>query len=77
MKKVPSLNSLRFFGALSVIFLHLGSYAYFKEMGLEKYHVLVSGNTGVQLFYVLSVFLITVLAVNEINKREQFSCFSN
>lgn len=26
---VPSLNSLRFFGAASVIFLHMGTYGFF------------------------------------------------
>lgn len=73
MPHIPSLNTLRFFGALSVIFLHLGSKNYFKEMGLQNYHVLFSGNTGVQLFYVLSGFLITSLAIKEYQITNNFS----
>ncbi|MCB0357129.1 MAG: acyltransferase, partial [Bdellovibrionales bacterium] len=73
MGYIKSLNSLRFFGALTVIFLHLGSYNVFKSYGLENYHVLISGYTGIHLFYVLSGFLITSLAINEFKKSQSFS----
>jgi peptidoglycan/LPS O-acetylase OafA/YrhL len=73
MKFVPSLNSLRFFGAASVIFLHLGSYQLFLSHGMEKWHVLVSGSTGVSLFFVLSGYLLTTIALEEISKKGRFS----
>lgn len=72
MPFLPSLNSLRFFGALSVIFLHMGSRDWFQAAGLEEYHVLISGNNGVVLFYVLSGFLLTTLALSEIETQGKF-----
>lgn len=73
MKYVPSLNTLRFLGAMSVIFLHLGSYQFFVDRGLERWHVLVSGVTGVALFFVLSGFLLTTLALAEVERTGTFS----
>ena len=70
---IPGLNALRFLGALSVIFLHLGSSQFFLDLGLENYHRLISGNTGVILFYVLSGFLITSLAIDEVTKNGSFN----
>ena len=70
--KILGLNALRFLGALSVIFLHLGSMNWFEARGLSEYHPLFSGKTGVYLFYVISGFLITALAVDEIRKTERF-----
>ncbi len=72
MKFVPALTSLRFFGALSVIFLHLGSKQIFIDIGLERFHILISGITGVVLFYVLSGFLLTNLALQEIRNTNSF-----
>lgn len=73
MKHISALNSLRFIGALCVIFSHMGPHAFLKEIGMTKYYILVSGSTGVQLFYVLSGFLITVLAMTELKKNGVFS----
>lgn len=70
--QIPGLNALRFFGAISVVFLHLGSYHWFKALGLETSHRLVSGVTGVILFYVISGFLITCLAIDEIKRSGRF-----
>jgi peptidoglycan/LPS O-acetylase OafA/YrhL len=70
---VPSLNSLRFFGAASVIFLHMGSYWFFVDRGWENWHVLISGGTGVLLFFVLSGYLLTTLALQEISRTGKFS----
>ncbi len=73
MKQVPALTSLRFFGAICVIFSHMGIYVLFKSWGLGQYYVLVSGSTGVQLFFVLSGFLITSLAIKELSVSGGFS----
>ena len=73
MTFVPSLNSLRFLGALFVILLHTGSYVWFEARGIERFHILISGSTGVVLFYVLSGFLLTSLALDEIARTSSFS----
>ena len=70
---IPGLNALRFFGALSVVLLHVGSYGFFRDHGIALYHPLVSGKTGVILFYVISGFLITSLAIDEIRKDGSFN----
>lgn len=58
---------------MCVIFTHLHSYDFMTRYGLEKYNILVSGTAGVNLFYVLSGFLITTLAIREFRKTETFS----
>ena len=70
--KIVGLNALRFFAALAVVFTHLGSYYFFKDTFLFTYYNLISGSTGVQFFYVISGFLITSLAVDEIRKNGYF-----
>ncbi|MCC6710445.1 MAG: acyltransferase [Gammaproteobacteria bacterium] len=69
---IAGLDLLRFLGALSVIALHLGSAAYFKRADLARFHVMVSGNTGVTLFYVISGFLITSLISVEVRRSGAF-----
>lgn len=64
---------MRFLGALSVIALHLGSREWFQSSGLGALHVLVSGVTGVTLFYVISGFLITTIIQREISSTGTFS----
>jgi peptidoglycan/LPS O-acetylase OafA/YrhL len=71
--QIDSLTSLRFFGALSVILLHLGSRKFFVSHGLEDYHVLVAGQTGIKLFFVLSGFLITSIILDEARQSGRFS----
>ena len=73
MTRAPALDSLRFFGAFSVILLHLQSKEWFSDWGLSQYHILISGLTGVTLFYVISGYLITRLALEEVSRTGGFS----
>lgn len=70
--RIPGLDALRFLGALSVVLLHVGSKEWFDDAGWSRWHPLASGNTGVVLFYVLSGFLITSLAVDEVRDNGRF-----
>ena len=70
--RIPGLDALRCLGALSVVWLHVGSKEWFDDAGWGRWHPLVSGNTGVVLFYVLSGFLITSLAVDEVRANGRF-----
>ncbi len=58
--KIAGLDSLRFFAFLSVFLFH--------SNGLFKF-----GYLGIDYFFVLSSFLITYLALNEINLTNKFS----
>ncbi len=68
----PNLDSLRFLAFLLVFFQH-GLYNAFKSFEGESYlsdrlinFFLLGGGTGVQIFFVLSGFLITYLLLNEL-----------
>lgn len=70
---VPGLNALRFFSALFVIFLHLGSYDFAKKYGLQDLEIYISGTNGVYIFYVISRFFITNLSIDEIRRSGRFN----
>jgi peptidoglycan/LPS O-acetylase OafA/YrhL len=70
---VPALDGLRFFAAVFVVLTHLHSHDYFTSLGIEKYHIIFPGTSGVNLFYVLSGFLITTLAITEYIKNGTFN----
>ena len=71
MKYIKGFDSLR---ALSIIFVlvsHLGLYHYLPEDEYIRKRVwqLISGGTGVQIFFTLSGFLITNILLREIKKH--------
>ena len=61
-QKIEGLNGLRALAALTVVATHMGWYETFSESGIFP---MVHGWAGVQLFFVLSGFLITRLLLLE------------
>ena len=65
MKKIPSLDGLRAISILLVILYHASNTAG-APLFINKYsHVLFSGSLGVNIFFVISGFLITTLLLRE------------
>ena len=56
----PALDGLRAVAVLIVIFYHFGLNHY-----LRPYHILINGDFGVDIFFVISGFLITTLLLKE------------
>lgn len=75
MNYIRGFNGLRAFSVLFVVLTHLGFYTYLLEKGF--YHssldILFSGNTGVQVFFTLSGFLITLILLKEFNRKGTIS----
>lgn len=65
-KHIPELDGLRAIAVLSVIFAHCASMFVLPEQIVEQkiWHVLMSGWIGVELFFVLSGFLITGILID-------------
>ena len=75
MNYIRGFNGLRAFSVFFVVSTHIGLYEFLLKRGL--YHpnldVLFSGNTGVQVFFTLSGFLITLILLKEYNKKGSIS----
>jgi hypothetical protein len=73
----PNLNGLRFIAFFSVFFHHTFLQEYFASPNTTVYNFLFalkqSGALGVNLFFVLSGFLITYLLINEKEKRNKLN----
>lgn len=78
-EKLPSLNGLR---GMSVVFVIIGhfsmQYGIFNDMGDKKYlrpfiKIIQDGHMGVNIFFVISGFLITLLLLNEELKSQTIS----
>lgn len=68
--KIKGFDGIRGLAVLSVVFTHVWVWGYLAEKGwlTEKTMPLVTGTTGVQAFFVLSGFLITMLLLREREK---------
>ena len=73
MNKIKGLDGLRCLAVSAVVATHVGGYFVFADLGISRWYNLFSGSTGVQLFYVLSGFLITTLGIREIGRTNDFS----
>ncbi len=72
-----NLDGLRFIAALFVVMEHVAEYKASIVPGysnLFKYYFDVLGRYGVNLFFVLSGFLITYLLFTELKKNIPFQC---
>lgn len=70
MKYIKGFDALRAISIILVLLTHLGLYHHLPENDFIKYRVwqLISGNTGVQIFFTLSGFLITKILLEELNE---------
>ncbi|MCH8902358.1 MAG: acyltransferase family protein [Bacteroidetes bacterium] len=70
MKFIRGFDSLRGIAISFVLLTHLGLYIYLPDNDLFQIRVwkLISGGTGVQLFFTLSGFLITLIVLAEKSK---------
>ena len=71
MKHIKGYDFLRAVSIILVIVSHLGLYYILPEIPFIKNRIynIVSGTTGVQIFFTLSGFLITYILINEKEKR--------
>ncbi len=69
-KHIQGLDGVRGLAALSVVFTHLHGWSRLEDIGLLSPRVtpLLNGRSGVQAFFVLSGFLITLLLIAEFER---------
>jgi len=65
MKKLPSLNGLRALSIIIVILFHLLPYDFNTDPSIMVLIPFLNGRFGVNIFFVISGFLITTLLMNE------------
>lgn len=70
MKYIKGFDGLRAISILFVILTHLGIYSTLPDTPFikERLLLLISGTTGVQIFFTISGFLITTILLKELNK---------
>jgi peptidoglycan/LPS O-acetylase OafA/YrhL len=73
--KIPGFDSLRGLAIISVLLTHLHVFKYLKMKGILAAGMvpLVHGRTDVQIFFVLSGFLITLLLIREFDQSQGIS----
>lgn len=77
MSHILGFNGIRAFAAIAVVLTHLGFYKFIQENGWlsESFIRSINGSSGVQVFFVLSGFLITSLLIEE-KKNSAISLFN-
>lgn len=75
MNYIKGFDTLRALSIILVILTHLGLYTWLPEDTFVKQNVwrLISGATGVQIFFTLSGFLITNILFNEVHKHDNIN----
>jgi len=75
VEKIKGFDGLRALSVIFVILTHLGLYTTAQSAGWlsERTAPIISGTTGVQIFFVLSGFLITSLLIKEYEATETIS----
>lgn len=75
MTRIAGMDGVRGLSVIAVVMTHLGVYEYLIRVGLLSVNVspLINGSTGVQIFFVLSGFLITALLIKE---RDEYGSIS-
>lgn len=75
MTRIPGFDGIRGLAVLTVVLTHLHVFVRLDRWGLLPggVHPLVNGNTGVQMFFVLSGFLITHLLIKEFDQNNRIS----
>jgi peptidoglycan/LPS O-acetylase OafA/YrhL len=74
-KYIKGFDGLRCYSILLVIITHLGISHYFEKSGYLRENVFYffSGSAGVNVFFVISGFLITTLILNELKETGKFN----
>ncbi len=70
MNKIQGFDGLRGVAAIAVVLTHLHAFKFFEK---ASFLPMIDGSAGVQLFFVLSGFLITMLLIRE---HDKFDCIS-
>lgn len=78
MKYIKGFDTLRALSIIFVILTHLGLYAVLPDDNFIKKRVwhLISGTTGVRIFFTLSGFLITKILLNELKKYNNINFYN-
>jgi peptidoglycan/LPS O-acetylase OafA/YrhL len=75
MTRIAGFDGIRGLAVLTVVLTHLHVFVGMDKLGLlpSGVHPMVNGNTGVQMFFVLSGFLITHLLIKEFDQNKRIS----
>jgi peptidoglycan/LPS O-acetylase OafA/YrhL len=75
VQRIAGFDFIRAIAIIAVVLTHVGFYGVLREAGIldQRAINLLNGGTGVQIFFVLSGFLITILLVNELNETGNIS----
>lgn len=75
MQRIRGLDGIRGLSAIAVVITHLSGWDYLEQIGLlsSRLTPLINGSAGVQAFFILSGFLISLLLVHEYRRTGTIS----